>query len=89
MMINRETAIDVLHRISESGFIEDGYADSLNEIAFCIEAENEGYHIWGAAEDCRELFNVYSSYEITPDKELEIETILKKYTFIKSPFERS
>ena len=48
MLINRETAIGVLEDLIGSGFFDDDLRGSLEEIAYCIEAERKGEDLWGA-----------------------------------------
>ena len=47
MIINRETAIDVLENLIGSGFFDDDLRSSLEEIIFCLKAERQGEDIWG------------------------------------------
>lgn len=47
MLINRETAIDVLENLTGSGFFDDDLRSSLEEIAFCLKAEQQGEELWG------------------------------------------
>ena len=47
MLINRETAIGVLEDLIGSGFFDDDLRSSLEEIAFCLKAEQQGEELWG------------------------------------------
>ena len=57
MLINRETAIDVLENLIGSGFFDDDLRSSLEEIAYCIEAERKGEDLWGKNKPWKEKKN--------------------------------
>lgn len=88
-MVNRETAVDFLHRLSGNGIFDGGICDSLDEIALCIEAEMSGLHIWNAGDDCVKLFTAYREDLVTNEKKAEIQSIADKYSFTPSPFEKA
>lgn len=80
MMINRETATANLERLIGSGVIDEGLADTLEEIRFCIEAERAGLHLWGASDEDIQIIEAPKC--LAADISIErLEAVKSKYSF--------
>ena len=86
-MIKRMEAVETLYDLINSGVIDDGICDKLQDIALCIESELHGLHSWGADDDFSELHIVHRSDLITDELLEKLDTIHEKYRFEPSPFE--
>ena len=85
-MITREQAVEVLYMLINSGILDVHFDESLQEIANCIEAEEElGLHIWGApSEDVSILYT--SKRTDLPEYNIFVQhqkAIAEKYSFEK------
>ncbi len=87
MMVNRETAVELLHRLAGEGLLDEGLCDSLDEIANCIDAERVGFHLWNADDDSGELFIARRQDLWTAEKIEEVKKIADKYRFTPAPYE--
>ena len=56
MMITKDNAISTLRTLENSGVIADDIASDLNDICICIEQMDRGLDLFGADDDCNELF---------------------------------
>ena len=54
-MITRQEALALIAILDESPVIAPKVKDMLNEIAYCIDIEEIGLHVWGAPEKLPEL----------------------------------
>lgn len=88
-VITRRVAVTTLWELINSCILSDELSELLEEIASNIEAEEIGYHFWGADRDEKtKLFIAMEAESITPDWEAECERIDAKYSFIPSAFEK-
>ena len=55
-LITRENAVDKLYDLINSGILDEKLCDDLEEIAYCINHENDNLFLWGAEQDCIDLF---------------------------------
>ena len=87
--ITREKALETLYNLINSGVLSVEVEDDLQEIANAINNERYGLHMWGA--DNKEydfLATAVRADLITDEHIAEGERILKKYSFIPSPYEK-
>lgn len=87
--ITRNEAIDVLYCLINSGILDDELEAEIEEIACCIEKENEGYHLWGADAEVGELFVARRQDQWTDELVSHLREIHDKYSFTPAPFERA
>ena len=86
--ITRREAVMALYELVNSSVLSDELTKALEEIADNIEAEEIGYHFWGAdREEKTKLFIAIEAESITPEYEAECERIDDKYSFVPSHFE--
>ena len=87
--VTRKIAVTTLYELINSFILSDELTDVLEEIANIIEAEEIGYHFWGAdREEKTKLFIAMEADSITPEWEAECERIDEKYSFVPSHFEQ-
>ena len=86
-MLNRIEAQQNLNRIIDSGILSAELTAALNDIVTCLNAEMRGYLIWGADDDCRELFTLYPIGGITEEVSNRLSNIRSKYSYTPSKFE--
>lgn len=89
ILMTREEAVETLYELLESGILNDALEQEVQEIANCIEEENNGLHIWGA--DLDEIITIHTPKRadlITPEHIKECQKICEKYAFGLSPFEK-
>lgn len=64
-MITKEDAMSCLRELIDSAILSESIADDLNDIAICIEQLENGLDLFGADDDCGDLFiakmNPYNS----------------------------
>lgn len=64
-MITKEEAVDVLRDLQNSGILAESIVDNLNDICTCISELDNGFDLFGADDDCSDLFiakmNPYNS----------------------------
>ena len=87
--ITRREAVMALYELVNSSVLSDELTKALEEIADNIEAEEIGYHFWGADGDEKtKIFTAMQKTNITIEEEKECERIDEKYSFIPSDFEK-
>lgn len=62
MYITREEAVKTLYNIINSGIISDELEGKLQDIASCIDNEEQGLFTWGAddwEQHCNEIWKKY------------------------------
>lgn len=79
MFITREEAIKTLYNIINSGIISDELEGKLQDIASCIDNEEQWLFTWGADDDVIDLFIAKREDLITPEWEQHCNEIWKKY----------
>ncbi len=87
MFITRNEAVECLYNLINSDVLDCDILDDLEEIANCIDHENEGYHLWGADDEAADLFSIPRSDLITEEVRNERERLCKKYSFTPAPYE--
>lgn len=55
-MITKEDAISTIIDLEESGILSKEITDNLSDIRICIEQIDNGLDLFGAEDDCVELF---------------------------------
>ena len=55
-LITREDAVEKLSDLVNSEIIDENLRNDLEEIAYCIDHENDNLFLWGAEQDCIDLF---------------------------------
>lgn len=86
-IITREKAFEVLSDLLDSGILDGEIEKSLQEIMFCIEQEQLGYHCWGGDDDIYNLHVAYRVDLITDELKAELQAIHDKYSFTPAPYE--
>lgn len=84
-MIERREAVQALREMNESGILSPVLESVLDDIAICIEAEEDlGIHIWGV--DDEEFLPIMEAEympaeEPSPELKAKIEKIINRYGF--------
>lgn len=89
MYITRDDAIQALYEVINSGIIDRELTGKLEDIATCIDAEDDSIHIWGAEDDAEELFTAYREDLLTEKLRERLFKIRNKYIFVPSLYERT
>lgn len=79
MYITREEAVTTLYDVINSGIISDELEGKLQDIASCIDNEEQGLFTWGADDDVIDLFIAKREDLITPEWEQHCNEIWEKY----------
>lgn len=85
--VTREEAKSTLIELIDSGVLDLDIEDKLTQIYSIIDAEQVGYHVWGADNDVSILFVARRSDLITEEYIKEVEEVKKKYSFVPAPYE--
>ena len=56
MYIGRGEAVNTINKIINSGIISEELEQEMEQIATCINAEDDGLFLWGAEDDGDDLF---------------------------------
>ena len=83
--IARSEAVSVLSALIDSDILSEEIEDALQDIMFCIEQEQLGYHCWGGENELVELFSSYSLW--TDELNERVQAIHDKYSFTPAPYE--
>ena len=79
MYITREEAVHTLYAVINSGIISEELERKLQDIASCIDNEEQGLFTWGADNDVMDLFVAKREDLITPEWEQHCNEIWEKY----------
>lgn len=85
--ITRSEAVSVLSALIDSGILSDEIEDALQDIMFCIEQEQLGYHCWGGENELVELFTSHRADLWTDELKEKVQAIHNKYSFTPAPYE--
>ena len=89
-MIDRQKAVEVLYDLMNSDMLGGELEDELQDIANCIEAEENNLHLWDA-DDLDVAVMMVNPDTNDPDYErlvAKCDRIYKKYCFEPSRFEK-
>lgn len=79
MYITRDEAVTTLYDVINSGIISEELEERLEDIASCIEHEEQGLFTWGADDDVIDLFVAKREDLYTPEWEQHCNEIWEKY----------
>ena len=80
-MITRDEAIAVLTELIESGILDEGLRDILDEIRINIHYERIGLHLWGACEKDFETDESIAKYMFGPSEFEEVAIMNERKKF--------
>lgn len=87
-MIGREEAIETLRNLVDTDVLSEDIQSKLDQIATCIEEEQDGRHIWGTEDDdWMELHIAHRDDMWTEDLYQKLNQICEKYSFVPAPQE--
>ena len=87
-MITREEAVQFLYRVMDSELISEEAELNLQEIANCIDGENDSLHLWGVPDkDVQTLYTSVREDLITDAYKAELDRLYQLYRFYPSKFE--
>lgn len=79
MYITRKEAIKTIYDIMNSGILSEELENALQDIANCIEYENDGLFLWGADDEVSDLFAARRKDLIPPEWEEHCKSLYEKY----------
>ena len=78
MYITRKEAIKTIYDIMNSGILSEELENALQDIANCIEHENDGLFLWGADDEVSDLFTARRKDLIPPEWEKHCKSLYDK-----------
>ena len=79
MYVTRKEAIKIIYDTMNSGILSEELENALQDIANCIEHENDELFLWGADDEVSDLFAAWRKDLIPPEWEEHCKSLYEKY----------